>query len=411
MNVAARSNTNGPVDHHDHDMTPGPGSLLKDARVAAGLSLLDVATKLHLDQRVISALEEDEFDALPTATFVRGYLRSYTQLLGLPAGPVLEAFNNKGLSPPVLIADISEEPQTRSDDFSMRLVSYGLIGALTIMVVLWWHNQDFDYQDLLQPTTEISSENTGDSQITDTLETDVPQDTSTSALEVNTSQPIESADNAETNLDTQTQSETTMQTSTEGLSTALDSAMSSANDALSQSDDNLAPEVTTSLDQQLSEAQDSIEASQEVLSQSQALTDSQAPVTTETITATTDSAGQPQDSATSTPTNTENNNSGVSDNEQTISTPSTTPTPVSEGQDSLTMNFTRESWVTVYDSIDTRLYYGLTQPGQTVQVQGQKPLRVVIGRPQGVTLQYNGKPMDIKPHISSSGVARFIGNP
>ena len=88
MNVATRSNTNGPVSHA-HDTTPGPGSLLKNARVAAGLGLLDVATKLHLDQRVITALEEDEFDALPTATFVRGYLRSYTQLLGLPAGPVL----------------------------------------------------------------------------------------------------------------------------------------------------------------------------------------------------------------------------------------------------------------------------------------------------------------------------------
>ena len=408
MNVAARTNTNGPVNH-DHDTTPGPGSLLKDARVAAGLSLLDVAAKLHLDQRVVTALEEDKFDALPAATFVRGYLRSYTQLLGLPAGPVLEAFSNEGLSPPVLIADISEDSQTRSDDISMRLVSYGVIVVLTIMVVLWWHNQDFDYQDLLQTTTEVEP---GDSLVIEPLATDVTQDAPTTVLEDNPSQSFESAENTEISLNSAPEPEATPQTNTEGLSTAAVPTLSSVSDAISESGTEGVSDVSESLDQQLSEAQDSIEASREVLSQSQALTDPQAPATpsTETTTTATRSTTQPQDNATLTPANTENNNSSSSNTEQTTTTQST-PTPTSEGQDSLTMHFTRESWVTVYDSIDTRLYYGLTQPDQTLQVQGQKPLRVVIGRPQGVTLQYNGKPMDLKPHISSSGVARFTGNP
>ena len=156
MNVAKRSNS----ETVTHVTSPGPGSLLKDAREAAGLSLRDVTEKLHLDLKVIIALEDDNFSALPTATFVRGYLRSYTQLLGLPIGPVLEALDNEHLSAPQLIADIAEAPQARSDDMPVRLVSYGVIAALTIMVVLWWHNQDFDYSEFLQPSSEMETQDT-----------------------------------------------------------------------------------------------------------------------------------------------------------------------------------------------------------------------------------------------------------
>ena len=117
MNVTNRNQ----ADSGDQPSAPGPGVLLRDARESAGLSQREVASKLHLDLKVVIALEEDDFSVLPTATFVRGYLRSYTQLLGVPTGPVLEALDNERLSPPALIADIAEAPQASSDDIPVRL--------------------------------------------------------------------------------------------------------------------------------------------------------------------------------------------------------------------------------------------------------------------------------------------------
>ena len=81
----------------------GPGRRLSDTRQAANLSLGEVASRLHLDLDTIRALEADDYDRLPAPTFVRGYLRGYARLLDLPPGPILEAFDQRGLTPPELV--------------------------------------------------------------------------------------------------------------------------------------------------------------------------------------------------------------------------------------------------------------------------------------------------------------------
>ena len=124
-------------------ITVGPGQQLRETRTTANLSLNEVAAHLHLDAKTIQALESDHYDELPAPTFVRGYLRGYARLLGLPATPILEAFDQHGFAPPALVADISDEPQTHSADFPVRLVTYLVIALLVGLVVLWWHNQRF----------------------------------------------------------------------------------------------------------------------------------------------------------------------------------------------------------------------------------------------------------------------------
>ncbi len=66
-----------------------PGSLLRAARVASGLSVAEVTQSIKFAERQIEALERDDFDNLPGSTFVRGIIRSYAKLLHLDAGPLL----------------------------------------------------------------------------------------------------------------------------------------------------------------------------------------------------------------------------------------------------------------------------------------------------------------------------------
>jgi cytoskeletal protein RodZ len=70
----------------------GVGPALQRARLIRGLSLDEAArdTKLRVDQ--LTALEREEFEALPGDAFVRGALRTYAQYVGLSPDKVLEMY-------------------------------------------------------------------------------------------------------------------------------------------------------------------------------------------------------------------------------------------------------------------------------------------------------------------------------
>lgn len=73
------------------DRSGTAGSLLAQAREAAGLTLAAVAQQLKLAPRQVKALEEDDFAHLPERTFVRGFVRNYARLLHLDPALVLAA--------------------------------------------------------------------------------------------------------------------------------------------------------------------------------------------------------------------------------------------------------------------------------------------------------------------------------
>ena len=120
------------------DGSESPGRRLREARTAARLSQDDVAVRLRLDRRVVDALERDDHRSLPEPTFVRGYLRSYARLLGLPAGPIVEAYDREGHTPPGLVADLSRRQEVRSSDPPVRFMTYVVVAALVTLGVLWW---------------------------------------------------------------------------------------------------------------------------------------------------------------------------------------------------------------------------------------------------------------------------------
>lgn len=60
-----------------------PGDCLREARAALGLTIADVAQSIKFSPRQIETLERNDFDKLPGATFVRGFIRSYAKLLRL----------------------------------------------------------------------------------------------------------------------------------------------------------------------------------------------------------------------------------------------------------------------------------------------------------------------------------------
>lgn len=73
----------------------GPGRTLARMRAERKLSVADVAQRLKYGSRQIEALEAEEFDRLPGATFVRGMVRGYAKLLETDPDPILGSLERR----------------------------------------------------------------------------------------------------------------------------------------------------------------------------------------------------------------------------------------------------------------------------------------------------------------------------
>ncbi|MCG8673614.1 MAG: DUF4115 domain-containing protein [Pseudomonadales bacterium] len=73
-------------------MAVKPGERLKKARKQRKLDVEAAACQLNLSPSVLIALENDDYGALPSSTFVKGYIRSYARMLGLPGTDLVRAF-------------------------------------------------------------------------------------------------------------------------------------------------------------------------------------------------------------------------------------------------------------------------------------------------------------------------------
>src|SRR3990172_1037364 len=133
----------------------GPGAQLRLAREDLRLAPEDVAHILHLWPRKILALENDRYDSLPGATYVRGYLRSYAQLLGLPADTVVEAYNRlTAAGKPVDLGKLTPPPEVRSDHHVIQITSVVVITIVLGLAAVWWRGEETPSRAVPAPMPE-----------------------------------------------------------------------------------------------------------------------------------------------------------------------------------------------------------------------------------------------------------------
>ena len=75
-------------------MADGLGEFLRRERELRHISLDDVAERTKISRRYLEAIEEGRYDRLPGETFVRGFIRSYAQSVGLDPEDTLLIYNH-----------------------------------------------------------------------------------------------------------------------------------------------------------------------------------------------------------------------------------------------------------------------------------------------------------------------------
>lgn len=129
----------------DAQQAPAPrrtiGAMLKQHRDARKLTIQDVATRMRLDPRVIESLEADDFDALPAALYVRGYLRGYAKVLSLDPEALIASYDGGAPDePPQIVPELKHPAQRTSNDKPVKAVTYLLTFTLVLLVVAWWQS-------------------------------------------------------------------------------------------------------------------------------------------------------------------------------------------------------------------------------------------------------------------------------
>lgn len=115
----------------------GIGARLRGAREARGLTTLQAAEKLHVDARILEALEADDFGALGAAVYVRGHLRRYAELIGEQYAELQSLYSG---ATPATGPDLTRIPHPVAPGPSSRLLALALFLLIGIAVagLVWW---------------------------------------------------------------------------------------------------------------------------------------------------------------------------------------------------------------------------------------------------------------------------------
>ncbi len=115
----------------------GIGARLRAARERKGQTVLQAAEKLHVDARLLEALETENFEPLGADVYARGHLRRYAELVGESAAELQQLYTNTS---PQIRPDLTRIPRGERAPDSARLMLPALLAVIVLALagLLWW---------------------------------------------------------------------------------------------------------------------------------------------------------------------------------------------------------------------------------------------------------------------------------
>jgi len=322
-----------------------PGLTLARARREKNLSLDDVADRLHLSSHQIRLLEENNYDELPEATYVKGYIRNYAKFVDLDPLPLIAAFTEKS-SPKKhdTVETISpKQPEQKSNNESRAMYSIVGIIVLVVAVIAIWIGSQGNVKQTAETTAKPVQNNELQAQSRENLE---PQD--------GINMPDDAKDGTTPEL-------TPAKVEQEPQYPAVPAMKKAEVEEVNK----------PAIQKQISSAVQKEPSTPQVPGVNSGAVVNQARI---------------EDKQTST----------------TVVQKTVKPQQLDE----LVLFFEQNSWADVRDVNDNKLLYKTINEGRVVSVKGEAPFKVFLGNAQGVKLSYNGKQVDFEKYKRGL-IARF----
>jgi cytoskeleton protein RodZ len=120
------------------------GNSLREARVRRGIDFAQAELATKVRGKYLRALEEEHFEVLPAETYVKGFLRTYAEYLGLDGQLYVDEYNSR-----FVIGEEQSEararrsaarPQRRNRriERNVVLVALAAIAVLTVIFISAW---------------------------------------------------------------------------------------------------------------------------------------------------------------------------------------------------------------------------------------------------------------------------------
>jgi cytoskeleton protein RodZ len=118
------------------------GTSLREARLRQGLGFPELEHATKIRSKYLRALEDEQFDVLPAQTYVKGFLRTYAEYLGLDGQLYVDEYNSRYVGgedeTPLRTSRIPPTGHERRVAAGVVLAVLGGIAVVAALVIAAW---------------------------------------------------------------------------------------------------------------------------------------------------------------------------------------------------------------------------------------------------------------------------------
>jgi len=121
------------------------GNSLREARLRQGLDFPDVERATKIRPKYLRALEDEQFEILPAQTYVKGFLSTYAEFLGLDGQLYVDEYNSRYVTREEEMPSSGPRrspgrPRSRRIESSVVLAALVGIAVLFALVIAAWNS-------------------------------------------------------------------------------------------------------------------------------------------------------------------------------------------------------------------------------------------------------------------------------
>jgi cytoskeletal protein RodZ len=123
------------------------GASLREARARRQLGYDQIEAETKIRAKYIRCMEDEQFDVLPSGTYVRGFLRTYADYLGLDGQLYVDEYSSRfGDIPDERTTRRRERPQQRRNESSnaVLIALAGIVAVGVLLLAAWKLNPSTD---------------------------------------------------------------------------------------------------------------------------------------------------------------------------------------------------------------------------------------------------------------------------
>jgi len=326
----------------------GPGKMLAEAREKHSLSQQDVADKLNFRVSLVSDIESEQFDQSLPATYNRGYLKNYAKLVNISTDDILTSYEmlSSAKAQDTEMLSFSKGTEKEAENNLLMWISYLILAVLVGLTIVWWlQGENRNLTITTTQTKPVVADNTP------AVNQTVAEVTQPAAEETNakiTELIVDSAGNAAGAI---SESVIEKNTSSDENITAFDNVVEAEESSVSE--DILTPTNPTRIEND-NIVQQSVTTAEQTLAETD--------IVEETV----------------------------------VETPSV----------AVTFTFSGDCWVNINDAAGERVAWGIKKLGYVMNISGQAPFNVTLGKPELVSVDFDGQSIDMS-QFRMGQIAKF----